>query len=225
MEEDGVEASVEMPGLERLMESCRRLQLQLKTSLPAQIPPKAGALMAGLPFDRVLSAVYAQLGFAAFAADVDGIVLRRYDDVERKLEEDNRWWSEGHRKRLVLPTFIFAGEPMMAYHYATVPDLADAQGRQPVVMVDVYEEPYALPVASNVDHFFDAYSRYLESLMALPGAREGTPLTFPWSIPAIIGRDAALVKMIQDGRFDLLMPNTEARGWSRKVVSAGHARQ
>jgi hypothetical protein len=181
--------------------------------------------MAGLPFDRVLSAVYARLGFAAFATDVDGIVLGRYDDVERKLEEDNRWWGKAHRGRLALPTFIFAGEPMMAYHYATVPDLADAQGRAPVVMVDIYEDPYALPVASDVDRFFDAYSHYLETLMDIPGAREEAQLTFPWSIPAVIGRDAALVKMIHEGRFDLLMPNAEARGWSQKVVDAGHARQ
>jgi hypothetical protein len=181
--------------------------------------------MAGLPFDQVLSAVYARLGYAAFATDVDGIILRRCDDAERKLEEDNRWWSEGHRKRLALPTFIFAAEPMMAYHYATVPALADAQGRQPVVMVDVYEEPYAMPVASDVDGFFDAYSRYLESLIAAPGGREDPQLTFPWSVSDIIGRDGRLVEMIHEGRFDLLMPNLEARGWSRTVVNSGRTRQ
>ena len=173
----------------------------------------------------MLSSVYARLGFAAFATDVDGIVLIRRDDSESKLESENQRWSERHRDRLALPTFIFAGEPMMAYHYATVPDLADAQGRQPVVMVDIYEDPYALPVASDVDRFFDAYSHYLENLMAIPGARQEAQLNFPWSIPAVIGRDAALVKMIHEGRFDLLMPNTEALGWSRKVVNAGHARQ
>jgi hypothetical protein len=180
--------------------------------------------MAGLPFDGVLAAVYVQLGYAAFATDVDGIVLRRYDDVDRKLEEDNRWWSEGHRARLALPTFIFVGEPMMAYHYATVPDLADAQGRQPVVMVDVYEEPYAMPVASDVDAFFDAYSRYLERLKATPGESEETQLTFPWNVSAIIGRDKRLVEMIHGGRFDLLMTNREVRDWSRKVVDAGQLR-
>lgn len=177
--------------------------------------------MTGVPFDRVLSAVYAQLGYAAFATDVDGIVLRRYDDTERKLEEDNRWWSEGYRARLALPTFIFAGEPMMAYHYATVPEFADAQGRQPVVMVDVYEEPYAMPVASNVDTFFDTYSRYLEHLKATPGSMEGSQLTFPWDVSAIIGHDRRLVEMIQEGRFDPLMTNREVQDWSRKVVNAG----
>jgi hypothetical protein len=181
--------------------------------------------MAGLPFDPVLSAVYARLGFAAFATDADGIVLRRYDDVERKLEEDNHWWSEGHRERLALTTFIFAGEPMMAYHYATVPALADARGRQPVVMVDVYEEHYALPVASDVDRFFDAYARYLEALMAIPGPKKESQLSFPWGVPEVIGRDEKLVELIHSGRFDLLMPNAEARGWASRVVNAARSRQ
>jgi hypothetical protein len=216
-----MELPVKLPGLERLMEVCRRLQLRLKISPPSHSPPGAGILMTGLPFDRVLSAVYAQLGYAAFATDVDGIVLRRYDDAERKLEEDNRWWSEGYRARLALPTFIFAGEPMMAYHYATVPELADAQGRQPVVMVDVYEEPYAMPVASDVDAFFDAYSRYLERLKVTPRGMEESQLTFPWNVSAIIGRDRRLAEMIHAGRFDLLMTNSEVRDWSRKVVNAG----
>jgi hypothetical protein len=176
--------------------------------------------MMGLPFDRVLSAVYTQLGYAAFATDVDGIVLRRYDDTERKLEEDNRWWSEAHRARLALPTFIFAGEPMMAYHYATVPELADVQGSQPVVMVDVYEEPYAMPVASDVDTFFDAYSHYLEHLKATPRGIGGSQLTFPWNVSDIIGRDRRLVEMIHEGRFDPLMTNREVQEWSRKVVNA-----
>jgi hypothetical protein len=148
--------------------------------------------MAGLPFDPVLAAVYARLGQGAFATDVAGIILSRFDDEERKLEGDNQWWSEGYRKRLALPTFIFAAEPLMAYHYATVPSLADGQGRQPVVWIDVYEEPYALPVASTVDRFLEIYARYLETLMAMPKAREegDTLLTFPWGVPDLIARDS-----------------------------------
>lgn len=55
------------------------------------------------------------------------------------------------------------------------------------------EEPYALPVASSVDGFFDTYSRYQEALMALPDAREEKRalFSFPWDIPELIGRDAS----------------------------------
>jgi hypothetical protein len=217
---------MELPGLERLMEVCHRLELQVKTAPPGHTPLRAGTLIAGLPLDPVLAVVYARLGFVAFATDVAGIVLYRSDDEERELEEDNERWIDRYRKQLALPTFVFAGEPMMAYHYATVPSLADEQGRQPVVWVDVYEEPYAVPVASNVDRFFDAYSRYLEALMALPNAREeGASLkTFPWGSIEIIGRDGPLVEMIHEGRFDSLMTGVEARGWAHKVAHTGMAR-
>jgi hypothetical protein len=219
--------SLELPGLERLIEVCRRLELQVVSKPPGRLPPKAGALVEGLPLDPVLAAVYSRLGGAVFATDVAGIILDAWNDEDRQLEEENRWWSQGHQKQLALPTFIFAGEPHLAYYYATVPDLADEKGHQPVVRLDVYENPFALPVASNVDRFFEAYSRYLEELMAIPGAREegSAQLTFPRGVPAILGRDGKLVEMISGGRFDLLMPDLEDRGWARKVVNAGRARQ
>jgi hypothetical protein len=182
--------------------------------------------MEGLPFDPMLAAVYARLGYAAFATDVAGLILHRFDDTEQKLEERNKRWSERHRDRLALSTFVFAGEPMMAYHYATVPSLADDQGRQPVVMVDVYEEPYAVPVASNVNQFFEVYSRYLEALLALPNAREAKAslLTFPFDIPTLIARDGRIVNLIQRGNFDLLLTNVDVKGWTQKVLTAGLTR-
>jgi hypothetical protein len=183
-------------------------------------------LMADLPFDPVLAAVYAQVGFDSFVTDVVGLIVRRYDDTARKVEEDNQWWSQGYRKQLALPTFIFAGEPLMAYHYATVPALADERGWQPVVRVDVYEDPYALPIASSVDQLFETYSRYLEALMARPDARQekGTALTFPWDVPEIIARDVKLLERLRSGHFDPFMPGVEERAWVRKVLAAATTR-
>jgi hypothetical protein len=216
---------MELAGLERLMNVCRRLNLSLETSPPSHSPLQAGTLLAGLPLDPVLAAVYARLGYAAFATDVAGVILCRSDDEERELQEDNERWIEDHREQLALPTFVFAGEPTMAYHYATVPSLADEQGRQPVVRVDVYEDIYAQPIASDVDRFFEAYARYLEALVTLPEARqEAGLLTFPWEVPDILGRDGRLVELIQEGRFDSLMLNAETLGWARKVVNAGISR-
>lgn len=213
---------MELPGLKRLIEECRRLGLQTKTSPPGHAPPKAGTLIAGLPLDPLLAAVYEQLGHAAFATDVAGLILRRSDDREQKLEEDNQWWREAYRAQLAVPTLIFAGEPLLAYHYATVPSLANDQGLQPVVKVSVYEDLYALPVASSVDSFFDAYSRYLEALLALPEARkEGdTLLLFPRNVPHIIGRDRRLVELMRNGHFDRFMPDAEEQEWARKVIAA-----
>ncbi len=219
---------VGLPGLERLMEVCQRLELGLKTTPPRHPPLKSRTLIEGLPLDPVLSDVYARLGHAEFASDAEaGLVLTRCDDTVNKVEEDNRWWSESYRRQLALPTFIFAGEPMMAYYYATVPGLANAQGHQPVVKVDAYEEPYAVPLASDVDRFFDAYSRYLEALVALPGGRdEGiSMLTFPWEVPEIIGRDDQLVEQLSAGLFDSLMVNQETQAWTHKVLKASRSRR
>jgi hypothetical protein len=182
--------------------------------------------MTGLPIDPLLAAVYARLGHAAFATDLAGIILCRQDDQERKLEEDNQWWREAYRDQLAMPTMIFAGEPLLAYHYATVPSLANAQGLQPVVKVSAYEDLYALPVASSVDGFFDAYSRYLEALLALPHAREegDTLLLFPRNVPHIIGRDRRLVELIQNGRFDQFMSDAEEQEWARKVAATKECR-
>jgi len=217
--------ALELPGLERLMEVCQRLGLRLTTSPPRSSPFKAGTRIAGLPLDPMLAAVYSRLGYAAFATDVAGIVLYHSNDEEQELEEDNERWLEDYRQQLALPTLIFAGEPAMAYRYATVPSLANEQGHQPVVRVDVYEDPYAHPIASDVNHFFRIYSYYLETLMQLPDAREEAGLlTFPWEVPEIIGRDSRLVEMLQAGRFDSLMSNTEIQGWAREVVEAGLAK-
>jgi hypothetical protein len=168
----------------------------------------------------MLAAVYTRIGFAAFATDIAGIVLHPWEDTNRQLEDQNRWWRENSQEQFPSPTFVFAGEPHLAYHYATLPNLADEQGHQPVVWVDVYEEPCALPIASNVDRFFESYSRYLEALMALPNAREeGVSLkAFPLGCADIIRRDTKLVAQMRTGLFDLLMTNTEELAWAHKIV-------
>jgi hypothetical protein len=118
---------------------------------------------------------------------------------------------------------VFAKEHALAYYYATVPTLRSGEGLQPVVKVDIYEEPYALPLASDIDRFFDTYSRYLEALVASPFYEEdgASALTFPWDVPELIARDRPLVEMLRAGRFEFLMEkNADAREWVSQVLSA-----
>jgi hypothetical protein len=212
-----------LPGLEKLLDVCRRLMLGLKTSPPAREPLKAGSSFVGLPFDPVLASVYARFGHAAFATEVMGWVLTRSDDHVHRLEESNRWWREEWWKELGMPVVVFGGDMGLAYTYATVPDFADGWGRQPVVRVDTYEdEPKVMPIASNVDRFFDSYSRYLEALVADPRYQETseTDLLFPWHATGILARDERLVELMRAGRFDALMRNVddETRRWAAQVM-------
>ena len=209
-----------LPGLERLMGVCQRLNLGLKTSPPAREPLKAGSLLEGVPFDPVLASVYARLGHASFANKVMGWGLKRADDQVHRLEEKNKWWREEWWEELGEPVIVFGGD---VYTYATVPRLADAWGRQPVVMVDTYEYlPKVMPVASNVDRFFDTLSRYLEAKVADPRYQESgdVDVSFPWDAIEILARDERLAELMRAGRFDSLMKNVEdeTRRWAAKVM-------
>jgi hypothetical protein len=214
-----------LPGLERLLEVCERLNLGLRLSPPAREPLKAGSSLEGLPFDPVLASVYARLGHAAFATKVMGWVLTQSNDEAHRLEERNKWWRENWWDALGEPVLVFGGDMGTAYTFATVPGLADAWGRQPVVRVDTYESvPEVMPIASNVDRFFDSYAHYLEKLVAAPGYQESgeTDLTFPWHATELLSRDERLVELMRAGRFDSLMKHVdeETRGWAAKVMGS-----
>ncbi len=89
--------------------------------------------------------------------------------------------------------------------------------------VDTYEfEPYVMPVASNVDRFFDSYSRYLEVLVSHPRYQRAgeTELIFPWHATEVLARDERLVELMRAGRFDALMKNVDdtTRRWAAKVM-------
>ncbi|WP_309890581.1 hypothetical protein [Archangium sp.] len=214
-----------LPGLERLMEVCQRLSLRLETLPPAREPVKAGCLLEGLPFDPVLASVYARLGRARFATELvaAGWGLEHSDDQVHELKEENKRWRERWWEELGEPMIVFGGD---LYIYATVPRLADDRGRQPVVRVDTYEEPYVLPVASNVDRFFDSYSRYVEALVASPEYRteRESSFLFPWHVTDILARDERLVELMRSRRFDELMKNMktveDVRHWFEKVCGA-----
>ncbi|PTL75216.1 hypothetical protein [Vitiosangium sp. GDMCC 1.1324] len=212
--------SMALPGLERLMEVCLRLNLGLKTSPPSRKPLTAGSLLEGVPFDPILAGVYARMGHAAFATKVMRWVLARSDEQVHWLEEDNKRWREKWWKELGEPVIVFGGD---VYTYATVPGLADTWGRQPVVMVDTYEfEPKVMPIASNVDRFFDTCARYLEAKVLHPhyqGAGD-LDLRFPWDAIEILARDERLAELMRAGRFDSLMKNAddETRRWAAKVM-------
>ncbi len=219
-------ANVPMPGLERLLVACGKYPVRAEIREPWSGAPVAGELVLGRPFDPMLAAFYSRLGglhlylelfMEPCVEQVNGILLEN---------EDASDWPEPFRSLLV-----FGRQEALAYRYATVPSLADAQGFQPVVEVDPYEDVYALPVASNVDRFFDAYARYLELIYETPEFRDDPDArpAFPNRVPEIIAEDRTLVGMLVEGRFDSLMFQPELqtqethaylRSWVEKLQAA-----
>jgi hypothetical protein len=171
----------------------------------------------------MLAAFYSRFGRAMFARKSVGMGLFRVDDGVNELEDDNQQWRETWQQYFALPLFVFGGYSGLAWYLATVPGLADAKGSQPVVFVDAYDDTYALPVASNVDRFFDVFSHYLEALVSHPDyeADGSSALSFPWRVPELLARDAPLVELLRAGRFDPLLKDDELRAWAAKVVHFG----
>ncbi|REG28959.1 hypothetical protein ATI61_108502 [Archangium gephyra] len=194
---------VPMPGLERLLTACEKYPVRASNRKPWSGAPTAGVPVLGRPLDPMLAAFYSRLGGLHLYLElfvepcdeqVNGILMAN--------EHAQRYWPEPFRSLL-----IFGCKEASSYTYATVPGLADAQGFQPVVEVDPYEDIYALPIASNVDRFFDTYARYLELVYETLGVGEerGAWPSFPWEVPELIATDRALMGMLVDGRFDFLM--------------------
>lgn len=227
-----------LPGLGRLVEVCRKERIPVELGPPVQDIPESGQHVVGLPFDSVLATVYSRMGRAAFGGATEGIRLYPIGERAGRLteinEERRRRWPARFRTEL----FLFAVEPALAHFFATVPSLADGRGAQPVVWVDAHEELYALPVASDVDAFFDVYARYLEHLgesgrstaeitkdiapgSLLADSSDILALSiFPWDVPGLIAQDEPLVEMLRAGSFDFLMkPNKETHEWVDKVLA------
>ncbi len=218
--------NIPLPGLERLLVACEKYPVRAKRRKPWGGAPTAGTLLLGKSFDPILAAVYSRLG--GLHLDHDLFIEPCDEQVNGLLmvNEEQSDWPEPFRSLL-----IFGCKDGLSYTYATVPSLADARGFQPVVEVDPYEDIYALPIASNVDRFFDTYAHYLEFVYEMPDFSEdrGTWPVFPWHVPEIIATDRELMGMIVEGRFDFLMfqegaaarsGNEEIRNWIARLRAA-----
>jgi hypothetical protein len=211
---------ISLPGLERLLAVCEKYPVQAHIRKPWGGAPTAGTLLLGRPLDPMLAAFYSRLG--GFHLDFDLFVEpcdEQINGILKANEEVQPYWPEPFRSLL-----IFGCKDASSYTYATVPSLADARGFQPVVRINPYEDIYALPIASNVDRFFDTYARYLELIYQTPELSEerGAWPVFPWEVPELIAADRALMGMLVEGRFDFLMfqegveaqrTNKEIREW------------
>jgi hypothetical protein len=207
--------SPSLPGLDRLLEVTHKHRFPMRALPPGSTPHRAGELLAGMPVDPLLAAACERLGGLVLGADIH-VLMRCDDKMDGILEENKQWqgcfphdsWPD-HFQGLM----IFGGE--MLYRYATVPALASPEGLQPVVFLDPYEAIYALPVASDMNRFFETCSRYVEIMAEDPEyqARGVSIIGFPWGTPELIAKDRSLVEMIKEGRFERLMYERDKTGW------------
>ena len=208
---------LDIPGLNRLISICQRHSFPLKLSPPHSLPIEKGGLVLGTPLDPQLAAVYQRLGRAEFgeltlyspASGKDGLVARNE-------------WLRKYEAPEVQSSLIFACETGFSLYYGTVPQLADAHGVQPVVHINGYEA-YAVPVASSVDRFFDAYSRYLERVAVDPEyLHHGiTSVNFPWAMTTLLAQDEPLMGLVRAGRFDFLANDfRDAVEWLQELRQA-----
>lgn len=196
-----------LPGLDRLLEVGRKHGFPLKTLPAGHRPPQAGEVLAGHPVDPLLAAALARLG--GLVIGFDHHILMRCDDEVNAILAGNEEWQSHFPHRFWPDHFqslmIFGVN--MLYRYATVPALANPEGLQPVVFVDPYEDIHALPIASDVNRFFETCSHYVELMAGDPEYEAtGTPaIGLPWGTPELIARDGPLIEMLRAGRFDHLM--------------------
>jgi hypothetical protein len=216
--EHDVKEKMELAGLQRLMEVCRRHDLPWETLPPEGIPPAPGEMFLGHPFDPVLATLYRKT-CAAMLGDFQLYPFRSREDRLSSINEGMRCFEE----EPYLSSLLFGQIPMLAYYLATVPPLADSKGSQPVIFIDGYEGDQVLPVASNVDEFFMTFSMYLERAVMTPEytIERRIRLHFPTSVPDLVARDQPLVNALSAGRFNELMRDgEESREWVSRVIEA-----
>ncbi len=142
---------IPLPGLDRLVSVCEDLSLPLRLDPPLASAPAPGASILGQPLDDQLAAVYQRFG----GGELGPLLLYRPGSDWVDLIP----WNERLRQLHTLhyrSSLIFGEKTGFPLYFATVPQLADAQGLQPVVYIDGHEVQYAVPIASSDDRFIDA---------------------------------------------------------------------
>ena len=204
-----------LPGFDHLLEVCRRKGLDVKQEPPlASGAHPVSPTVAGQGMDPQLAAVHTRLRYL-WVRDGLYLFLERHP-LRPDLHAVNAEWRTWEAPFGSL--LVFAKDDRLAYCYALLPPApGQARGPRPVVWVDVYEDLYALPVASSLDAFLDTFARFLDAPPEEPRWKGsgGLPLpAFPWSASALIARDTALMKLLRAGELDFLFQhNARARDW------------
>lgn len=214
-------SEIQLPGLDSLLQTCRRLEVPVELIAPAGSRLVENEIPNARPLDPYLAALYARVGGMVIGRSAGDFQLYPRDGSLNALKAINAEQVIEFKKPF-RSVVAFAGHPATLYCFAVVPWLADARGVQPVILIDPYEEIHAIPIASDLDQFFKTYERCLEFVVANPwvAATDVPDINF-WGLPEMLTPDQRLVEMLLSGRFNALMKqDDEARAWVRRVVQA-----
>jgi hypothetical protein len=223
---------VNLVGLEHLISVCRsrELRVELNPPLPAACGPDQVFL--DQPLDPLLAATLARFNGATLAE----LGLFWMDDTPYGLGPFNarRRADDAWPLKDTLLYSMFLGVP---YYLATIPNLADSNGVQPVVYINLSIDMEVMPIASSVDMAFDLYARYLETKASRneslarehgsieAGTRGRRGFFFPRSIPALVAEDRRLVQMLAANRFKAFTAiDADLPDWSACVLAAAQGR-
>jgi hypothetical protein len=203
-------------GWTRLVDTCRRHGFPVRVDPPSSDAPQPGSMLLGAPLDPMLGRIYARTG-RALLGDIE--LYRPGSGPDGVLDVNG--WLRGRGQAPFPACVLFGQVANLAYYYGVVPALADVDGVQPVLYIDVQEEPHVVPVASSVDGLFGQLARFMDLLPEDPDFVPGrcSTTTFPFATPGIIASDTVLVDMMRAGRFDgLVTRDEESQRWMRQVM-------
>lgn len=186
-------------GLSTLEQVLGRLGISANVGSRMAVPPET---LLGAPLDTELRTFYqARDGVLWSAADF-------YVRIYPLTGPDSLEWRNVSQRRSpedYIPPYpfdrmiVFAQYGRRASYLATVPSLADEDGRQPVIYVDTSETVWAVPIASSVDRLFALIANYLEEAMTRYGRDGLSEMQFPLDVPRMVGKDEALASQVRAG--------------------------
>ncbi|MDQ5821004.1 MAG: hypothetical protein M3540_06155 [Actinomycetota bacterium] len=199
------------------METCRAcsLPVDLRPPLAATPPNVFGHLL-----DPQLAEVLhrANGGFVGFVG-MDGV---GGDTDISTFNEDMRAGTDDPPRSFVVYAQI-SGE---ANYLATLPDLAESDGVQPVGLLNLHEGSKLFPLASSVDAAFGTLARRLGQVagrFATPDQAAGA-LKVPWGAAEPAARDRRLVERITAGDFDAFRRDQpDVAEWIEMTLAATRA--
>jgi hypothetical protein len=201
-------------GFEAFSEQCRRLGIAATLAPASRAAPSS---VLGQPLEPTLVSLYAAHdGTWWFAPEFE---LRVYplagpDALEWRNHSLRRSAHEHVPPYPFDEMLVFAQYGAQADRLATIPALADAAGRQPVIYLDLHEDPWAVPVASSVDGVFDLLAQYIDRATTSLGRAGLVEIDFPLDVGDLIAADDSLRAMIASGSFEgLIRGDSSIREW------------